>query len=65
MPFRTTPQLAFAGPEPLVDLPQRLGLPELAEHHGDELAPSGKALAVPLGLAAVYQPPELTAGKKL
>jgi len=58
-------QLAFAGAKPLADLPQRLGLPQLAQQHGDELAPAEKAVAVPLGLVPVYQPLELTAGESL
>lgn len=46
------PQPAFATGQPLRDLPQRLGLRELAEDHRHKLIPTTKALAPVFGLGA-------------
>ena len=43
-------QLPFAGGQPSGDFPQALGVPQLAEQHRDQLAPTGKASGVTFGL---------------
>lgn len=43
-------ELPFAGGESVTDLPKRMGTADLAEEHGDELAPRAKSLGVTLGL---------------
>lgn len=44
------PELLPAGRRPAGDLPQRLGMPQLATQHGDELAPAAETAGVALGL---------------
>jgi hypothetical protein len=38
-----------AAPQAVADLAQRIGTPQLAEQHRDELRPAGKAFGGPLG----------------
>ena len=42
-------QFAFAGAEPVGDLAQGTGLPQLTEQHGDKLVPTGKTLGPKVG----------------
>src|SRR2546421_512623 len=58
-------QLAFGGRQSLRDLTQAVGPPQLAEQHGDELAPAGEASRVPLGFVFMHRRLELDAGKQL
>jgi len=49
------PQLAFAGQQTIADLAQRFRISQLAEQHGDHLAPTGKTTGVPLGLMRFHR----------
>ena len=58
-------QLALAARQPAADLAQRVRPAQLAEQHGDELAPAGEAARVPLGLRRHDGLLKLGARKKL
>jgi hypothetical protein len=58
-------QLALARGQAAANLAQRMRLPELAEQHGDELAPTSEAARVPLGAVLAHQLFELEARKQL
>ena len=57
------PELALAAAQPAADLPQRMGAPELAEQHGDELPPAGEAAGMALGVRPLHRGLELGARK--
>ena len=46
-------ELAFAAGQAATDFPQGVRPAQLAEEHGDELAPAGEAPRVPLGMVLV------------
>ena len=54
-----------AAPQAVADLAQRIGACQLAEQHGDELRPAGKALGGTLSGVLLYECGELGAGKVL
>lgn len=58
-------QLALAGRQPLGDLAQTVRPAQLAEQHGDELAPAGEAARVALGPVLAHRLLKLAAGKQL
>jgi hypothetical protein len=59
------PQFAFAAGQPAADLPQTLGVAELTEQHGDELAPTGKAPGMTLGVVLLHRSSKFVAGEQL
>jgi len=59
------PQAAFTGSQSLVDLAQALGLAQLAEQHGHQLAPTRETLDPPSGAVLAHQRLELTAQEPL
>jgi len=58
-------QLAFAAAQPAADLSQRMGAPELAEQHGDELPPAREAARMALRVRPLHQGLELCPRKQL
>jgi hypothetical protein len=58
-------QFPDAAAQAVADLAQRIGASQLAEQHGDELRPAGKALGGALGSVLLDQRGELGAGKML
>ena len=48
-------EFPFASGKALADLPQRVGAAQLAEQHGDKLAPTAKAAGMPLGSGLLNQ----------
>ena len=58
-------QAPQAATQTVADLAQRIGASQLAEQHGDELRPAGKAFGVTLSGVLFYQCGELGAGKVL
>src|SRR5215467_14825484 len=57
--------LAFNRPQPIADLPQRLGLPQLAKQHRHKLSPTIKSARVALGLMLPHGFLELDAGEEV
>ena len=58
-------QPSQAAAQAIADFAQRIGASQLAEQHGDELSPAGKALGVTLGGVLPDECGELGAGKVL
>ena len=58
-------QLTFGGCQSLRDFTQAVGTPQLAEQHGDELAPAGEASRVSLALVLAHRGLELGTRKQL
>jgi hypothetical protein len=52
-------ELAFAALEPVGNLAQGAGLSQLAEEHGNELVPTGKAARVVFGFEFAHVPREI------
>ena len=50
---------------PVANLTQRMGLPQLAEHHRDKLAPTAKATRMALGFSFLNQQLKIAAREKL
>ncbi len=57
-------ELSLAGREAVTNLPKGMGAAELAEEHGDELAPRAKPFGVTLGLGFFDQLFELDSRKQ-
>jgi len=58
-------QFALAGSEAVGDFAQEVGFAQLAEEHGDELAPAGKSPGVAFGLGPFNGLLEFRFGKEL
>jgi len=58
-------EFPFASGKALADLPQRVGAAQLAEQHGDKLAPTAKAAGMPLGSRFFDEQLKLGSRKKL
>ena len=52
-------ELALAAAQALADLPERVGAPQLAEEHGDELPPAREPARMALGVRPFDQRLEL------
>jgi hypothetical protein len=49
-------QFSFRSRQAPANLPQRLGVPQLAKEHGHELAPTSKAPRMPFGVVPAGGP---------
>ena len=58
-------QLPQAGSEATANLPERVGLAELAKEHGDKLIPAGESLGGPFSLGVAYCLQEIALVKDL
>ncbi len=58
-------KLSLAGRKPVADLAQRVGAPQLAEHHRDKLIPTAKAAGMSLGFSFLNQQLKVGARKEL
>ena len=58
-------ELTLAAAPPPADLPQRMGAPQLAEQHRDELSPAREAARMALGVRPLHQGLELRPRKQL
>jgi hypothetical protein len=47
-------EFAFAAGQPTADFPQRVGPPQLAEQHTDQLCPAAEAVRVTLSVAPFH-----------
>src|SRR5262245_11324651 len=58
-------EFPFATRKPVANLTQRVGTPQLAEHHRDKLIPAAKTTGMALGFSFPNQPLKFASRKKL